>query len=117
MWIQICLLIFKFIYENVVPASVPPKNAPGDLNIFLLTLSHRRCNVAELLTAHGGPHGKVRLKNILKSPRATQHIKITTQLASASVPVRADMGLSIHLDNQICIKKEITGKNTFKVRF
>jgi len=37
----------------------------------MLTLSHRRCNVAELLTAHGGPHGKARLKNIWKSPRAT----------------------------------------------
>jgi len=47
------------------------EDAPRDLNFFMLTLSHRRCNTAKLLTAHGGPHGKVRFKKIWKSPRAT----------------------------------------------
>jgi len=49
---------------------VDKKIVPGDLNIFS-RLIPRRCNVAKLLTAHGGTHRKARLKNIWKSPRTT----------------------------------------------
>jgi len=53
----------------------------------VLALSHQRCNTAKLLTAHGGPHGKARLKNIWKSPRATlQQLEIENRLSGTTTP-------------------------------